>query len=419
MSDAEDRGRLLIAQGKFDQAEKELRRSLTEDPDSGRVHSLLALCLAAQDRLAEAYREAERGVGLDPAGSFGHYATGLVNFHGNRHPEATAAVRRAIEIDPDDPDFRALLARIHLADGDWTQALEAAEEGLKLYAEHEECTNLRAMALTKLGRTEEASQDIETALQQNPEDALAHANRGWLMLHQGKGREGIVHFREALRIDPTDEFARAGLVEALKSRHRIYGFFLARFLWLTRFSSRGQFWIIIGAYFLYNILRRVAKSNPKLAPFILPIIAVYVAFFLFSWFGKPFFNLILRLDKEGRQALSPAQTAQSNVFLVLFAGGIASVIAYFFAGKSDVALTFAFGCFGLLFPAMSLMECESGRPRRIMGFVTGGMALLAVSMIVFVAAGWPGAVTLLLAFLACVFLSQFVGPMYASTLPRR
>ena len=146
MSAAEDRGRLLLAQGKFDLAEKELRRSLAENPDSGHAHSLLALCLAAQERLGEAYREAERGVGLDPAGSFSHYAVGLVNLHGNRHPEAAAAVRRAIEIDPDDPDFRALLARIHLAQGDWTRALEAAEEGLKLYAEHEECTNLRAMA---------------------------------------------------------------------------------------------------------------------------------------------------------------------------------------------------------------------------------------------------------------------------------
>ena len=418
MSDAEDRGRLLIAQGRFDQAEKELRRSLTEDPDSGPTHSLLALCLAAQDRLAEAYHEAERGVQLDPAGAFGHYATGLVNLHGNRHPEAEAAVRRAIEIDPDDPDFRSLLARTHLARGEWTEALEAAEEGLKLFAEHEECTNLRAMALTKLGRTEEASQDIETALQQNPEDGLAHANRGWLLLHQGKGREGIVHFREALRIDPTDEFARAGLVEALKSRHRIYGFFLACFLWLTRFSSRGQFWIIIGAFVLFRLLREVAKRNPNLQPFVIPIIAVYVAFFLFSWFGKPFFNLILRLDKEGRQALSPAQTAQSNIFLILFGGGTAAIVTFFVAG-SEIAFALAICLYGLLFPAMSLMECEPGRPRRIMGFITGGMALLGASLVAGVALRRPESINLLYAYLACVFLSQIVGPMLASALPRR
>ncbi|HEU4338537.1 MAG TPA: tetratricopeptide repeat protein [Planctomycetota bacterium] len=418
MSDAEARGRLLIAQGKFDLAEKELRRSLSEDPDSGLTHSLLALCLAAQDRITEAYRSAERGVQLDPASPFSHYAMGLVNLSGNRHPEAEAAARRAIELDPDDPDYRSLLARTFLVRGDWRNTLEAAEEGLKLFAEHEECTNLRAMALTKLGRTEEASQDIETALQQNPEDGLAHANRGWLFLHQGKGREGIVHFREALRIDPTDEYARAGLVEALKSRHRIYGFFLACFLWLTRFSSKGQFWIIIGAFLLFRLLRTLAKNNPALAPYVIPIIALYVAFFLFSWFGKPFFNLILRFDKEGRRALSPAQTAQTNVFALLFGAGTAAIICYFSTRSLD-ALAFATCFYGLLFPSMSLMECEPGRPRRIMAFVTGGMALLGAAMVAGILLRRPESVTLLYAFLACVFLSQFVGPLFASSLPRR
>ncbi|HKS17035.1 MAG TPA: tetratricopeptide repeat protein [Planctomycetota bacterium] len=419
MSQASDRAGILIQQGRYDLAEQELRKALSEDPESGRVHSRLALCLAAQDRLPEAYPEVARGIQLDPSSSFGHYVGGLVHLQGNRYEEAEASVRRAIELDPDDPDFRALLARTHLVRSQWTEALAAAEAGLQLFAEHAECMNLRAMALTKLGRTGEASADIESALEQDPEDGLAHANQGWLLLHRGKGKDGIVHFREALRIDPTDEFARAGLVEALKARNRIYGLFLVAFLWLSRFSGRGQFAIIIGAYVLFQVLRGVSKSNPALAPYLTPLLVAYLVFVLFSWFGTPFFNLLLRLDREGRRALSAAQRQQSNAFVLLLAGGTGAM-GYYLAGKSEASFLVGVMCYGLLFPTMSFFNCDPGWPRKFMAAYIAGMAIVGLSMLgLFLAGKYDGAVNLLRVFLLAAVLSQLVGPAVARASPRR
>ena len=55
------------------------------------------------------------------------------------------------------------------------------------------------------------------ALGRNPENAHTNANQGWSLLHGGQPGKALEHFREALRLDPDLEFARAGMVEALKA----------------------------------------------------------------------------------------------------------------------------------------------------------------------------------------------------------
>ncbi len=66
------------------------------------------------------------------------------------------------------------------------------------------------MALVKLGRKAEAGADDRAALLRDPENALTHANQGWALLEQGDHGKALEHFREALRIDPEIEWARAG-----------------------------------------------------------------------------------------------------------------------------------------------------------------------------------------------------------------
>ncbi|MDB5311521.1 MAG: tetratricopeptide repeat protein [Gemmataceae bacterium] len=45
---------------------------------------------------------------------------------------------------------------------------------------------------------------------------------GWALLHARQPAEALTHFREALRLDPTNEWARDGLIEALKARYWVY-----------------------------------------------------------------------------------------------------------------------------------------------------------------------------------------------------
>src|SRR5439155_25034708 len=143
--------------------------------------------------------------------AFAHYALADALHFADREDDAAVAIEKAIDLDPLNASFRGLQAGIRFARRDWAGALEAADAGLELDAEDDACTNLRAMALVQLGRRDEAGAAIQGALERDPENAISHANQGWTLLHQRRPKDALVHFREALRIDPTLDWARAGM----------------------------------------------------------------------------------------------------------------------------------------------------------------------------------------------------------------
>jgi len=106
--------------------------------------------------------------------------------------------------------------------------------------EHAGCLNLRAMAEVKLGRKAQAAATIEAALARDPENAGTHANRGWTYLEESDPGRALEHFREALRLDPENEWAREGMVEALKARHGVYRLVLRCFLWMQKLGESAR-----------------------------------------------------------------------------------------------------------------------------------------------------------------------------------
>src|SRR5690242_18623751 len=285
-----ERGLLLFHQSRHEMAEKEFRQALAAEPHGAFAHSLLAMCLSHRKEYKEATAEAQQAIHLQPDFPFAHYAHAHVLFDRNRSDEALEAIQEAIRLEPGDADYLALLANIHCEERRWPAALEAAERGLQFDPAHVQCTNLRAIALVKLGRKSEAGATIDAALAKNPDSAITHANQGWTFLEKGEPKKALEHFREALRLDPENEWARQGTVEALKARNIIYAAMLKYFLWMSRFSKRGQWVIILGAFIGNRLLAALAASNPDLAPWVLPLRILYICFALMTWMAQPFFN---------------------------------------------------------------------------------------------------------------------------------
>lgn len=307
-----DRAQILLEQSRFELAEKELRLELAEDPDHPLAHALLALCLARAKNFKSALSEAKLAIHLGPDLAFSHYVLASVLDDQERYAEAETAVQEALRLDPEDPDYFAMLSQIKLNQRQWPEALEAAERGLQLDSEHVSCTNLRAIALVKLNRKEEAGATIATALRRDPENAISHANQGWTLLQRHEPEKAMEHFREALRLDPELDWAREGIVEALKARHFIYRIMLGYFFWMSRLSSRAQWGVVIGGYLGYRVLLSFAENNPAAAPFIWPVLILYIIFAVLTWIARPLFNLLLRLHRFGRLALSREQIVASN-----------------------------------------------------------------------------------------------------------
>jgi tetratricopeptide (TPR) repeat protein len=151
-------------------------------------------------------------------------------------------VDEAIRLSPKVARYWGLKANCESAAGNWKAMLAAAETGLEQDATHQHCKNLRALALAKLGNKDAASALFSENLGVNPENALTFAYQGWTHLHNGEPNDAITAFSECLRLQPNLDWARLGMMTALRDR-----------LWLFRLSRAVSSWrallaLLIGVF---------------------------------------------------------------------------------------------------------------------------------------------------------------------------
>lgn len=375
------RAQLLLTQERYDLAAETLRQALLQSPEDADIHRLLALCLAEQEKFDEATGHAQQAVHLLPDDPYTHYTLCSVMADRRRWREARAAIEEALALEPGEPNFYAMLARIEFSQERWRDALAAAEQGLAIDGENAGCINLRAMAQVKLGDKAGAAATIDQALARRPDDPYAHANQGWNLLHNGEPRRAMEHFREALRLNPEFDWARQGIIEALKAHNPIYRVMLAWFLWMARLSSGVRWGIILGGYFGYQILRNVAKQSPEFAPFIWPILIAYTLFAVMTWLVVPLSNLLLRLHPWGRHALSQDAIRGANLVALSLVLPLVAVGLDYFCGA-----TLGLWWYPLLallaLPASAVYSCERCWPRNVAAAVTALLALLGYGQLV-------------------------------------
>jgi tetratricopeptide (TPR) repeat protein len=238
MSAHYERARLLSRQGRFAQAERELREALAEHPHWGQAHAFLGRCLARQNRLTEALEACEEGVRLSPDLPYAHYMLGLTYLDLNRHAQAEEALREALRLEPRNVEQLEWLSWIQFQRGDRRGAVATVDQGLAIDPEHVGCLNRRGYYLRWLGYWKESEAPLRAALKADPENAYTHTNLAWTLWSKAHGRVGnpgpifqpwLVawraelrearrHFIEALRLDPTSDWARTGAAETLLIR---------------------------------------------------------------------------------------------------------------------------------------------------------------------------------------------------------
>jgi type IV pilus assembly protein PilF len=111
--------------------------------------------------------------------------------HALRDPASTAdAERRA--------SARLELAKAYFAEGSHAIALEEVNHALDVAPSRADALGLRALALMRLGESEQATQSMEHALRLAPDDPALQNNMGWLLCETGKAAEGLPYFDRAL-----------------------------------------------------------------------------------------------------------------------------------------------------------------------------------------------------------------------------
>lgn len=372
---------LLISRNHYKEAEELLRLELSQNIENAMAFSLLAVALASQDKAKEALPAAQRAISLEPNQPYHFFSHSFVLGRLKKYEEAVREIQTAIRLDPLDVRNHAQLSNLYISLKEWQKALDAAEKGLELDPEDVTCANQCALALTQMGRKAEASQTIDGLLRRNPENATSHANQGWTYLHQGQPKQALVHFREALRLQPNMDWARRGMIEALKARNIIYRALLAYFLWISRFKGRAQWGIIIGAYVAFRFMRTLAQSNPALEPWLTPLLILYIVFAFSTWIAPPLFNLLLRLDPFGRMVLNERETRTANLV------GLTTLLSLGFLVlglllRISVLNTAAIGAFAMIVPVSGFSQASTKRNGWILGIYTASLAFLGLCWLV-------------------------------------
>ncbi len=238
-----NKGGQMIDEGRLDDAEIFLRRSIELNPEFAMAHKRLGMVLARMGRADEAVEEWMEAKRLDPDDHLiylnlgSHYlerrdfgkarenfvravelneqcapaitGLGIIAYHEQDTDRAETYFERAIETDPGFDDAYARLGTLMLERGDY----ERSEELFRTACEQNRRNASAFLGLAKViamddERVSEAIDAYKRALSLSPNNAPAHVDLGNLYLKNGDRMSAMGEFDTALRLDPNNQTLR-------------------------------------------------------------------------------------------------------------------------------------------------------------------------------------------------------------------
>jgi tetratricopeptide (TPR) repeat protein len=156
-------------QGKWDQAEKDYRKILEENPRYPGVHFRLARLLLSKpnpppDFQDQAKKELQQELEIDPANAGAEYVLGELARQASDFPTAIQHFTKATKLDPNFADAYLGLGVSLLTEKNYTEAVAPLEMAVKLQPGNPAGHYSLATAYARTGRKEEAQREL--ALQQ-------------------------------------------------------------------------------------------------------------------------------------------------------------------------------------------------------------------------------------------------------------
>lgn len=362
------RASLLLEQGRYRDAESNLRQVLTEDPRNEEALALLGRCYLNSRRLEEGIEVVQQAIALDPGNDFYYYLLGFGHYQQRRLTEAFGFLTKAISLNPYAAEYFGLLAYVLIDERQFAKGLEKADEGLALDAENGTCLNARSVALNKLGRTDAAIETMQHALAQDPENEITHTTVGWNFLEKGRHEEARHHFREALRIDPDLESAQAGLKEAMKSQVAPYRWLLRYSFWAQNKGRKVQAFLPFLLYIVFRVVGGLLSSNEQTRGLAWLVAAFYILFVVSSWSMNAVANFFLLFNPLGRYALNRSERWSAICTVSVLAAGLALLgLAQFTALGSGTDYEGGLFLCGLVLISLALPFGEAEFPLQLRG----------------------------------------------------
>lgn len=166
-------------QGKWDEAEKDYRKILAENPKYPGIHFRLARLLLSRPNPApgfqdEAKTELQKELAIDPGNAGAEYVLGELARQGQDFPEAVQHFRKATELNPKFADAYLGLGMTLLTEKNYADAVAPLEAAVKLEPGNPAAHYGLATAYSRTGRKEDAQREF--ALQQQSAEGMGGPN---------------------------------------------------------------------------------------------------------------------------------------------------------------------------------------------------------------------------------------------------
>jgi Flp pilus assembly protein TadD len=363
-----ERAQLFAQLQRYDDAARDLTEHLSENPDDASAQAYFAYVLHRLGRDEEALETARRAVGLAPDSAYVHRILSMILRWQGQHQEGLESAREAIRLDPEDPECAALEAWCLAGLNCWPEVVEASERALARNPTHHWSLKLRACALLNLRQVDAARDAYSAALTVAPEDPDLHTDYASTLLRSRKHHDAVGHYREALRLDPTSERARAGLLEAIKETRPLF----SPVLWWIRTSFRlasrrgllSAFGLMVGTSLLLNSLPKIEamKFLPG-AVGLLYLLAIWT-----TWVGTPILDFLVWLRRDTRELLSQSDRRAAICVASLVCAAPIFAILVSFAGNATAAGLAPFAYLTAAMPVAAYFQMQSSRGRYLAAF---------------------------------------------------
>ncbi|EDP70281.1 hypothetical protein FBALC1_05978 [Flavobacteriales bacterium ALC-1] len=367
------RGAQLFDMGRYKDAIPYFNNAIASNIDNYEAKFLLAQSYLQTDDLEKAESLTIELRGSVPNYSGVYYLLSQIYYTKENTNKALEYINEAITLDPHDENYFGYKAFILIYKKDFENALLMANEGLKLNAKSRNCLNARATALTKLNRKEEAKETIETLLNDDPENSFSHANVGWSHLEHNDLPKALLHFKEALKLDPNDNYARNGMLTAVKAKNRVYNLYLRYAFWISNKSEKNQWLYIIGIYLVYRVFVKVLTAS-GLSILAIPLIVAYLLLALGSWFMEPLSNMLLLFDNYGKYLLDKNSKLSGQILFALLVLALTTFLLSFLI-ENNYLILISIASLAAILP-LSRSPLISKKNNQIMGYAYGALILL-------------------------------------------
>lgn len=391
---------ILLRQGNYVEAERILKELLSEDAYNVSLIALLAEVKLQQGQLDDAESIINQAIGQSPDRPYAFFVRARLKIQKDNWNAAEVDLQTCISMNPEDPDFFAVLAQVKLLRKQFQTALETADQALALDPENILALNTRSTALLKLNQKEASFETIQGALRNDPNNAYTHANYGWGLLEKRDHKKALEHFKEALKHDPNNDFAKMGMMEAMKAANPLYRWYLQYQFWIGKLTAQYQWGVIVGFYFLQKGLRYLSTINKSWATVIDPLILILAFIALLTWMMRPLGNCWLRFHKFGKWLLPEHEIKTANYVVVAVCVFVLGILAYLISGDTNFHTITVFG-FAMVIPLGMMLD-----PNKKTKWMVAYAALMAITGIAAIAISF--AKNDIFNIMTVVFLTEFI-----------